>query len=121
MALLPRIRYSENLVLFYRRYSVDPLFSYSAPFSPRRTYLIAIPSRTPTPRASTAARALPRWVARSVTVITVDRTAPGPARTSLAVLRQIAGPVSCDTLTALLTASASGLDPMAAASEGLGA
>ena len=43
------------------------------------------------------------------------------ARTSLAVLRQIAGPVSCDTLTALLTASASGLDPIAAASEGLGA
>ena len=43
------------------------------------------------------------------------------ASTSLAVLRQIAGPVSADTLTALLTASATDLDPMDAASGGLGA
>ena len=43
------------------------------------------------------------------------------ARTSLAALRHIAGPVSGDTLTALLTASASGLDPVDAAVGGLGA
>ena len=43
------------------------------------------------------------------------------ASTSLAVLRRIAGPVSADTLTALLTASATDLDPMDAASGGLGA
>ena len=43
------------------------------------------------------------------------------ARTSLAALRQIAGPVSCDTLTGLLTASATGLDPVDAAVGGLGA
>ena len=43
------------------------------------------------------------------------------AATSLAALRQIAGPVSGDTLTGLLTASASGLDPVDAAVGGLGA
>ena len=43
------------------------------------------------------------------------------AATSLAALRQIAGPVSCDTLTGLLTASAADLDPVDAAVGGLGA
>ena len=43
------------------------------------------------------------------------------AATSLAALRQIAGPVSCDTLTGLLTASAADLDPVDAAVRGLGA
>ena len=41
------------------------------------------------------------------------------AGTSLWALRQIAGPVSGDTLTALLTASATGRDPLEAALEGL--
>ena len=42
------------------------------------------------------------------------------AATSLSVLRRIAGPLSGDTLTALLAASAADLDPVDAAAQGLG-